>query len=717
MASMILGPSWPDLRKVGGWLAALAAASVCATLSPTPLQAGFVRAQGRFEALRTQAPDLAAALAGKPAQSERLETELYALPVQDNAVLALGNAAYGLACEKVHPGSGEARIRQASVLAQDDIGVQWLMVLLQLRNGTRSGFLLQVQGLEAAMLAKGWTRLPEAASWLMADAADLQAAGSDDKAEAARAMAARLDPVSPVPEVSRALRSLGQMHLSDAYSHFEDAYDRILAYPLNQQVMAFNALRLLRYALALSCLLLLLSWVVRYWPYIVHELAERLPRDTSLYLRYGVLALIPVALLVAGLGLLSMSFLAALFIWRRARRYERALIAAIILFVGVQPWLAGLETTLSSRFDTSGPESIYQRAVDEGWSQELQERIDKATGRATSDEKPLLMAAGSILQRKQGNYEHAVEMARVASRLGTADPRIVVNFGNAQFLVGHYDSATHSYESVREGWTNGPLLYDIGQSIANRGRTDSMGILIGNATASARYRINVVGDQNTRAFQTLPPNRVVMDPELDVAGSWNKVFHDYLDRRWTVDRWDLQTGLLDIPPMILLPFSLIFLAFLLWWGSRRPKRKTLFECRTCGRVMCRQCRKGIHCSQCFRRLSGIEEVDLRNQLLERIERELQGRRRMLRLVMDLALPGTGRLMVHPTLGAFLEVFLLGACLAYSLNLPNFLTIYPTSDAIVGQGIVVVVLVVLYAFGAFQLVRGLGRDATHALKEG
>ena len=84
--------------------------------------------------------------------------------------------------------------------------------------------------------------------------------------------------------------------------------------------------------------------------------------------------------------------------------------------------------------------------------------------------------------------------------------------------------------------------------------------------------------------------------------------------------------------------------------------------------------------------------------------------------MDMALPGTGRLMVHPTLGAFLEVFLLGASLAYSLNLPNFLTIYPTSEAIVGQGGVVVVLLVLYAFGAIQLVRGLGRDATHALKE-
>jgi len=717
MASTILGFSRPDLRRVGFWLAALAAASCAASLPPTPLQAGFIRAEARLEAFRAGSPNLAAVLSGKPAQADRLEPELFALPVDDKAALALGNAASGMWSEKAVPGSGNARILQSSVLAEDDLGLQWLLVLLQLQNGTRQGFQLQAQGFEASMLSLGWNRLPEASSWLLATASDLQSAGDPDKAEMARSMAGRLDPVSPVPEISQAGNAVLSLHLAQAYYHLENAYDRIAAFPLNQQVLAFNVLRLLRYVLALSCLLLLLSWVVRYWPYIVHGLAERLPRDTNLYLRYAVLALIPVALLVAGLGLLSMCFLASLAIWRRARHYERLLIGAIVLFVGLQPWLAGLEATLSSRFDLAGPESLYQRAVDEGWSQDLDERIQKAISRATSLERPLLLAANSIEDRKRGNYDSAMILARSAKRLGSDDPRILVNFGNAQFLVGHYDSATLAYESARQGrWGNGPLLYDLGQSIAYRGRTDSMGLLIGNASPVARYRINLVGDQNTRAFQTLPPNRTVMDPELGSHRMWLHVLDDYRNRRWTVDRWDLQTGLLDLPPLTLLPFSVLFLAFLLWWGGRQERRKVLFECRTCGRVMCRHCRKGIHCAQCFRRLSGIEEVDLRNQLLERIEREAQSRRRLLQLAMDLGLPGTGRLMAKPTFGTFLQVFLLSACLAYSLNLPNFLTLYPDSETLIGQDFTLGILVVLYALGALQLVRGLGRDATTALKE-
>jgi hypothetical protein len=173
---------------------------------------------------------------------------------------------------------------------------------------------------------------------------------------------------------------------------------------------------------------------------------------------------------------------------------------------------------------------------------------------------------------------------------------------------------------------------------------------------------------------------------------------DYLAQRWVLDRWDLQTGLVDIPPKAVLPLSIALILVLTWWGNRPERRKTLFECRTCGRVMCRVCRKGIHCAQCFRRLSGIEEVDLRNQLLDRID------------------PGTGRLMASPSFFAFCQVFLLGASLSYSLNLPNFLSLYPTSETLVGQELAVGVLVLLYALGGIQLVRGLGKDATNALKE-
>ena len=550
MASTILGFSRPDLRRVSVWLAALAVGTCAATLPQTPLQAGFIRAEAQLEAFRASSPNLAAVLSGKPAQADRLEPELFAIPVENKAALALGNAAQGMWSERSSTGSGYARILQSSTLAEGDLGLQWLLVLLQLQNGTRQGFLLQAQGLEASMLSQGWTRLPDASSWLLATAVDLQSTGDADRAELARSMAARLDPVSPIPEISEVGAALRSFHLARGYDHLENAWDRVMAFPLNQQVLAFNILRLFRYVLALSCLLLLLSWVVRYWPYIAHGLAERLPRDTNLYLRYAVLALIPVALLVAGLGLLSMCFLAALAIWRRARSYERLLIGAIVIFVGLQPWLAGLEATLSSRFDLAGPESLYQCAVDEGWSRDLDNRLQKAISRATSAERPLLLAANSIEDRKRGEYDSAMILARTAKGLGSDDPRILVNFGNAQFLVGHYDSATMAYESARQGrWGNGPPalrpgpIHRLPGSHGQHGAPDRQRVPGGALPDQPRGR-----PEHPR-IPDPPPNRAVMDPELSGHRMWRHVLDDYRNRRWTVDRWDLQTGLLDLPPL------------------------------------------------------------------------------------------------------------------------------------------------------------------------
>jgi tetratricopeptide (TPR) repeat protein len=717
MVSKKLRLSRLDLKKVGGLILALTAASTSATLPRTMLQSSFQEAQAKFQEFRGAAPDLAAILSGKPVQADKVQPEYFSLSVADKASVSLGNAALGLWSERAAPGSGAPWIRESSRLAENDLGLQWLLVLLQLQNGTANTFALQARGLEASMLSQGWSRLPEAASWLLVSADELDAAKQPEKAQLARSVAADLDPISPLPPWIQVKRNLRAFDLTNAYSQAREAYQRILAYPENQQILVFNGLRMLRYTLALTCLLLLLAWVIRYWPFISHGLAERLPRDSSLYLRYAVLALIPVALMVAGLGLVSMCFLAAIVVWKFARRYERILIGMIILFVGFQPLLAGLETTISNHFDQSGTESLYQRSIHEGWSEDLQNRIDKSLSRATHEERGLLNAAKSIQASKLANYTQAFERIHEAHRQSPSDPRIQAALGNQYFLQGNYDTATRIYHKAIQGeWSNGPLLFNLGQSIAWRGRTDSMAKLLANASPIARYRIDVIARQNSNAFQTLPPNRIVMPPEHSPGRMWNHILADFQSHRWSIDRWDLQTGLIDIPPAAILPLSIALIAFLIWWGGRPERRKVLFECRTCGRVMCRVCRKGIHCAQCFRRLSGIEEVDLRNQLLERIQHESDGRRKLLRLAMDLVLPGTGRLMASPSVGAFLQVFLLAACLSYSLNLPNFISLYPISYTLVGQELFVILLVGLYGLGGLQLVRGLGKDATKALKE-
>lgn len=286
----------------------------------------------------------------------------------------------------------------------------------------------------------------------------------------------------------------------------------------------------------------------------------------------------------------------------------------------------------------------------------------------------------------------------------------MITLGNMHFLVGQYDSAQALYQKAAALDPSNPVLaYNLGQSSAYRGRLDSTAAIFKGAEPVAAYRVEVQAQQNGRHFVTLPANRLVLDAEVSASHTWRGLIEEFLTGKVKLGRWDLHTGVLDIPPMALPWFAAGLLAWLLVKGGQPPRRRLLFHCKTCGRVMCSHCRKGIHCVQCFRKLSGVEEIELRNDTLERIEREKTSKHRLLRLGLDLAVPGTGRLMAAPGFLAFVQLLLFAAVLGYALNLPNFLTLYPTSETLSGRPFAIGILVVLYALAGVQLVRGVSRS--------
>lgn len=699
-----------ELGRMSALVALVAGAVVCADLKPTPLQGEIAHAFQTQALFRKIAPSLSDAIEGRPADAARARLEFEGLPIDKSEILALGNSAMGLLQEREAPGSGKVWLRESARLAGRNLGLHWDMLLLQMHFGTSASFSIQLDGMEAAMLSLGWQRLPEAASWLLASSQELQRTGHSETVLLAQQAAIRLDPVSPVPPWSVARADILSGRFSDAYSHIRESFRRIRAYPSAQEVFAFNLLRFIRYTLALAFLLILAGWLVRYWPWIAHEWAEKLPRETPLLLRYLVLASLLLALLIAGLGILSISLLAVFLLWRPAKRYERALLGALVVFIGCQPWIAGVESSLSRRFDRSGTEAIYQRVVEEGYSPELDSTLNQATAIAKGDQLPLLATARSILLRKKDSYLDALAQARTADSLSSSDPRTLITLGNMHFLVGHYDTAQEYFrraEGIDPG--NPVLAFNIGQAYTYRSRLDSTAVVFKSASDVARYRVEVQAQQNSRHFHTLPANRLVLDAELSSGHAWTSLINEFLSGRSTVGRWDLHTGVLDLPPRLLPWISALLLVWLVVRGSAPPKRRILFTCKTCGRVMCGYCRKGLHCTQCFRKLTGVEEVELRNELLERIDKEKVNKERILHLGLDLAVPGMGRLVATPGPIAFFQILLFATLLGYTLNLPNFLSLYPSSETLAWRPAALGLLGLLYVLAGVQLVRGISRS--------
>ena len=695
-----------------GLVVVLAFASIALSidLPSTLLQTQIVQAYQTEAGFRRIAPSLADALEGRTTDTERAHQEFQGLPIDRPSTLALGNSAMGLIQEKSQPGSGQVWLRESARLADRNLGLHWVMLLAQMHFGTPATFSTQLDGMEAAMLSMGWQRLPEASSWLLISARDLEKSKRSEMSRLAFEAAIRLDPVSPVPPWSAGMKDIGDNNLSTAYSHLSESLHRIRAYPSAQEVVAFNLLRFIRYTLGLTFLLILLSWMVRYWALISHTWAERLPRDTPLLLRYLVLASVFLSLLIAGLGLLSLSFIAAFLLWRPAKRHERMLLGFLILFTGAQPWLAGLEGSLSRRFDRSSVEAIYQRVIEEGPSPELATTLDQALSQASTSQQQLLGSAKAMYLRKSDSFLDAFAQARLICRIPSDDPRPMITLANMHFLVGQYDSAQILYlKALSLDPENSILPFNIGQAYAYRGHLDSTALIFKHTSSVASYRVSVQAQQNGRHFQTLPSNRLVLDAEASSGYAWRGLLNDFLTAKVHLGRWDLHTGVLDLPPMTLPWVALALLCWLLIKGGQPPRRRLLFTCKTCGRVMCSHCRKGLHCVQCFRKLSGVEEVELRNDLLERIDRERHSQSRLLRLGLDMAVPGTGRLMAAPGFLAFLQLLLFSAVLGYALNLPNFLTLYPTAETLAGRPLALGLLALFYIIAGVQLVRGISRS--------
>lgn len=701
---------WIDIRRTIMSVFMVVAAATAIELPPTFFQEQVAKGYALQTSFRRIAPSLADAIEGRTTDLQRSRMEFMGLPVDRPWAQAFGNSAMGLLQEKSEPGTGVTWLRESSRAAAGDLGIHWVLLLSQMHFGTEATFQAQLDGTESAMLALGWQRLPEASSWLLASAREFLRTKHPENARLALDAAIRLDPISPVPPWSAGVINIRLWELSSAYSDFRESFRRMVAYPSAQQVVAFDLLRYLRYTFALSFLLILVAWLVRYWPWISHQMAERLPHDSPLLLRYIVLATFLLALLVAGLGLLTLSFLAVFLLWKPAKRHERTLLAILLIFLGAQPWLAGLEGSLSRRFDRSGSESIYQRVIEEGYSAELEATLDHAVAIGSSTDAPLLKTAQSILLRKKGMFLDALEAARSGNQAAQGDPRPLITLGNMHFLVGHYDTAQAIYEkALRQDPSNSILAFNIGQAYTYRSRLDSTAITFKAASPVAAYRIEVQAQQNSRHFRALPANRLVLDAELSTLQTWQAIVTEFLSGKIALGPWDLRTGVLDVPPMFLPWVSLALLAWLLARGGLPEKRRVLFGCKTCGRVMCTHCRKGLHCVQCFRKLSGVEDIEIRNELLEKIEKEKAGRMRLLRLGMDMAVPGTGRLMAAPGILALLQIGIFSLALGYALNLPNFLSLYPTSEALSGRPIALMILVVQYVAAGIQLVRGISRS--------
>lgn len=654
-------------RGRGGWvfksfgiaLAAFTYAALPASAQTAALESLREAVASRWE-FQQRFPLAQKLFAGTAGESERaaLIGQLRSPNATHASAPVWSGLALGMAEDRQRPGAGDADLAAAAAAARGDLGITYEAGRILDEAGARQrahGWQVETH---RAMLEKGYMRLPEFAKLELWRARLALGEGKFQTARQDLEFAHRLDPLCPwVPFQSLILyvreQSVLAWDLGYLWSSLSETF-RLLRYYDAQSLFLVNLSRCLRFGLVLFGGLGLLILFARHFPRIAHPWAERMPKAAEMRVRYLAIALALVSLAVGGLGFAFLGILGVLLLWKHCSGDEKSVLRAVLLGIALVPLLIVWEGSMCSHLDSRQGVALYHQAWSRGFDGPLVERA--AAQRLRTREDSLYRALALSLQyKKQGNYLRAADWAREASRIEPSGDLPLLNAGDLSMASFEYAKAASVFAAARraapervETWFNSSQaeLYD-NHSAEHKKFLDRA------AEIDPAWVTQWLND-NDEHFPTAPGVRKTMDPMLRAGQAWMGAWRSLLDLDFL--RVRIRAGILEVPGSWLLAAVVLAMA-ILWFRFRRYSPQTqgwdLFECRICGRIMCRTCRKGVHCEQCFKTVSGVQENRVRLDLVARLRHRAVLSAVRTGSLLNSLFPGVGLLYLGKGGGRFL----------------------------------------------------------------
>ena len=565
--------------------------------------------------------------------------------------------ALGLAWEKVKPGSGEASLAAVLHETRGNIGVNFELGRILAGTGMYQRARAFQKETHRALLEQGYLSAPELAKMELWHARQAMLDGRHQAARQSVEFAGKLDPFSPwVPFL------LLRGHLGEEPPwrwRMEEVWLRVteiaplLRYYQNQLLVLLNLSRSLRMGFGIFGCVCLTILFARHFFRATHAWAERLPQQVELHARYLAIALVPASLWVGGAGYIILGLLAALVLWKHCSPSERSLLRTCLLGLALMPMLLAVEKAMCRHLDAQRGISLYHQAYLRGYERPAAERTAAFAGQTGEDSLYRAMAA-TLAYKKMGNYVKAREESQAALVLAPGNPMPLVNAGNLSMLAFDYPGAESRYKAARQAapW-QAEIWFNSSQVQLYTNNSEQHKQFLDRAAEADPYLITLFLKDNDEHFQDIPPNRKVMDPMLRPGQAWTAAWNSIVNLEF--GNLPVKTGIFEMPALWLLGLvSLVSLSLFLRFRHYSPQThgKDLFECRICGRVMCRTCRKGVHCQVCFKTVAGVNDNKIRIDLVGRLKARARLTPGRLGDALNTVFPGTGELYLGVGSGKF-----------------------------------------------------------------
>lgn len=533
------------------------------------------------------------------------------------------NFALGVAAEKSRPGAGEADLEAAAKQAKGNLGLNYELARILGQMGMYQRAHSWQMEVHRSMLEKGYTRVPDLAKLELWKVRETIRQGRFQVARQGMEFAGRLDPLSPwVPYQNLTLHF--QEHspfgwdLGFVWTSLIETLHMLRYYDV-QTLFLVNLSRWFRLGMGIFGALGLLVLFIRHFPRIAHPWAEKMPHAVELRVRYLAIALVPLSLAVGGAGYVLLGLLGAMLLWKHCAQEEKSVLKVVMMGIALVPFLVMWERSMVRHLDNRTGVNLYHQAWSRGYERQLSESSKSFPARTHEDSVYRALAL-SLQYKKQGNYLKAAEFGREANRVDPGAVFALLNAGNLDMATFEYGKAVSVFERARrdapkmvETWFNSSQA-----ELYNNNSSKHKKFLDQAAELDAQWVTQWLKD-NDENFPVYPATRKSMDPMLRTGQAWWASWRSLLNLDFL--RVNIRAGILDIPGSWILA-AVIAASLGLFFRFRHYSRNThgwdLFECKICGRIMCRTCRKGVHCQNCFKTVAGVHENRIRVELVSRL---------------------------------------------------------------------------------------------------
>jgi tetratricopeptide (TPR) repeat protein len=616
----------------------------------------FVNAASESERMRIidQLKPLATAVTSAEAAAT---TPAPGSPSQSALGTIWANFALGVAEEKSRPGAGEPELATAARQSKGNLGLNYEMARILGEVGMYQRAHFWQMEVHRTMLEKGYTRVPDLAKLELWKVRQTIRQGRFQVARQGMEFARRLDPISPWAPFQNLLLHFHEhspldWDLGFVWGSLIEAMSLLRYYDV-QSLFLVNLSRSLRVGLGIFGALGLLILFARHFQRIAHPWAEKLPQAVEPRVRYLAIALVPLSLAVGGAGYVVMGLFCASLLWKHCSADEKSVLKVVLMGIALVPFLLMWERSICRHLDLRQGVSLYHQSWSRGYERSLAERVVSFPSHSREDSSYRALAL-SLQYKKQGNYLRAAEAGREALRIDPGNVFATLNSGNLDMATFEYAKAASVFEKARrqaptmvEAWFNSSQAELYSNNSARHKQ-----FLDQAAELDAPWVTQWLKD-NDENFPVYPATRKSMDPMLRMGQAWWASWHSLVDLDFL--RVKVRAGILDIQGSWVLA-ALLLASLALYFRFRHYSRHThgwdLFECRICGRIMCRTCRKGVHCQNCFKMVSGVHENRVKVELVSRLRNRAALNSVRIASALNSLFPGTGHLYLGRGGGRF-----------------------------------------------------------------